>query len=40
MSVRVAGRLKDLRGENAKLKRLPTEAYQDIHALKTVLLGK
>ena len=40
MSVPEARRLKDLEGENAKLKRLLAEAHLDIHALKTVLGGK
>lgn len=39
MSVPEARRLKDLEGENAKLKRLLAEAHLDIHALKTVLGG-
>jgi putative transposase len=40
MSVPEARRLKDLEGENAKLKRLLAEAHLDIHALKTVLGGE
>jgi putative transposase len=40
MSVPEARRLKELEGENAKLKRLLAEAHLDIHALKTVLGGK
>ena len=40
MSVPEARRLRDLEGENAKLKRLLAEAHLDIHALKTVLGGK
>jgi len=40
MSVPEFRRLKDLEGENAKLKRLLAEAHLDIHALKTVLGGK
>jgi putative transposase len=37
MSVTEARRLKELEGENGKLKRLLAEAHLDIHALKTVL---
>jgi putative transposase len=37
MNVSEARRLKELEGENGKLKRLLAEAHLDIHALKTVL---
>jgi putative transposase len=37
MNVCEARRLKELEGENGKLKRLLAEAHLDIHALKTVL---
>ena len=40
MNVSEAKRLKELEGENGKLKRLLAEAHLDIHALKTVLVGK
>jgi len=36
MDVSDARRLKELEGENAKLKKLLAEAHLDIHALKTV----
>lgn len=36
MDVSDAKRLKELEGENAKLKRLLADAHLDIHALKTV----
>jgi putative transposase len=36
MEVTDAKRLKELEGENAKLKKLLAEAHLDIHALKTV----
>jgi putative transposase len=36
MEVTEAKRLKELEGENAKLKKLLAEAHLDIHALKTV----
>ncbi len=36
MDVTDARRLKELEGENAKLKKLLAEAHLDIHALKTV----
>ena len=36
MDVSDAKRLKDLEGENAKLKKLLAEAHLDIHALKSV----
>lgn len=36
MDVSEARRLKELEGENAKLKKLLAEAHLDIHALKTV----
>jgi len=36
MEVSEARRLKELEGENAKLKRLLAEAHLDIHALKSV----
>jgi putative transposase len=36
MEVSDARRLKDLEGENAKLKKLLAEAHLDIHALKSV----
>jgi putative transposase len=36
MDVSDAKRLKELEGENAKLKKLLAEAHLDIHALKTV----
>ena len=36
MDVTDAKRLKELEGENAKLKKLLAEAHLDIHALKTV----
>jgi putative transposase len=36
MDVSDARRLKDLEGENAKLKKLLAEAHLDIHALKSV----
>ena len=36
MDVSDAKRLKELEGENAKLKRLLAEAHLDIHALKSV----
>ena len=37
MDVSDAKRLKELEGENAKLKKLLAEAHLDIHALKSVL---
>lgn len=37
MDVSEARRLRDLEGENAKLKKLLAEAHLDIHALKSVL---
>ena len=37
MDVPDARRLRDLEGENAKLKRLLAEAHPDMHALKSVL---
>ena len=37
MDVSEAKRLRDLEGENAKLKKLLAEAHLDIHALKSVL---
>ena len=37
MDVSDAKRLKELEGENAKLKRLLADAHLDIHALKTVV---
>jgi putative transposase len=40
LSVAQAKALKDLEGENAKLKKLLAEAHLDIHALKSVLRGK
>ena len=40
MNVSKARRLKELEGENGKLKKLLAEAHLDIHALKTVLVGK
>jgi putative transposase len=36
MEVNEAKRLKELEGENAKLKKLLAEAHLDIHALKSV----
>jgi putative transposase len=36
MEVTDARRLKELEGENAKLKKLLAEAHLDIHALKTI----
>ena len=40
MDVSDAKRLKELEGENGKLKRLLAEAHLDIHALKGVLGSK
>ena len=40
MDVSDAKRLKELEGENSKLKRLLAEAHLDIHALKDVLGSK
>ena len=40
MNVPDAKRLKVLESENGKLKKLLAEAHLDIHALKTVLVGK
>jgi len=40
MDVSDAKRLKELEGENAKLKKLPAEAHLDIHALKSVFRVK
>ena len=40
MDVSDAKRLKELEGENAKLKRLLAEAHLDIHALKSVFGSK
>jgi putative transposase len=40
MDVSDAKRLKELEGENSKLKRLLAEAHLDIHALKGVLSSK
>ena len=40
MDVSDAKRLKELEGENAKLKKLLAEAHLDIHALKSVLGSK
>ena len=37
MDISEAKRLRDLEGENAKLKKLLAEAHLDIHALKSVL---
>ena len=40
MDVSDAKRLKELEGENSKLKRLLAEAHLDIHALKSVFGSK
>ena len=40
MDVSDAKRLKELEGENSKLKRLLVEAHLDIHALKSVFGSK
>ena len=40
MDVSDAKRLKELKGENAKLKKLLAEAHLDIHALKSVFGSK
>ncbi len=40
MDVSDAKRLRELEGENAKLKKLLAEAHLDIHALKSVLGSK
>ena len=40
MDVSDAKRLKELEGENAKLKKLLSEAHLDIHALKSVFGSK
>lgn len=40
MDVSDAKRLKELEGENAKLKKLLAEAHLDIHALKSVFGSK